>query len=457
MNSSIGRLLIADDDIALLGRLKPRFQRKGFAVDLTSDWASARKRLASSTYDGLLLDLEFGAENSLELLPWLVSSFRFMKIVIISGQASIDDAVQSMSLGAARFISKQRSEESLVEESSKWLSSTPTIASAHKMGEIDLIGHSSAFREVTEEIKKVCDVSATVLLTGASGTGKELFARFIHQSSKRRDHLFEAINCGAIPENLLESELFGHVKGAFTDAKSDRKGLFEVCSEGTLFLDEIGEMPLHLQVKLLRVLQEKEIRPVGSNVSVKVFTRVLCATNKDLEAEVHAGRFREDLYFRLSVFPIELPSLCERMEDIPDLISGFVAHFNQLYDKNVQFPDEFEFSKILSYSWPGNIRQLKNAIERGVVLANDTRLLFENMLPRNRKRVESSETRFDEPFFDNYYEAKEHFEKQFLERLLKKTRGNVSEAARISGRFRSDIYRLLEKYELKRSAYSKIS
>ncbi len=247
---------------------------------------------------------------------------------------------------------------------------------------LGIIGASQSIQQVFDRIHQVKDVDSTVLINGESGTGKELVARAIHQSSTRAKERFEAVNCGAIAANLLESELFGHKRGAFTDAKADRKGLFEVCDGGTLFLDEIGEMPMNLQVKLLRVLQEREVMPVGSSSTIKVNTRVVAATNKNLADEVKAGNFRTDLYYRLNVLQILLPPLRERTEDIPLLVRFFLDRFNKRFTKSIQPPTKELESRLVSYAWPGNIRELQNAVERGVVLSEDNTLSLDVMLDR---------------------------------------------------------------------------
>jgi DNA-binding NtrC family response regulator len=301
---------------------------------------------------------------------------------------------------------------------------------------------------VLTKINQVKDIDSTVLITGESGTGKELVARAIHEASTRSEGRFEAVNCGAIPENLLESELFGHKRGAFTDAKTDRKGLFELCENGTLFLDEIGEMPPMLQVKLLRVIQEKEVMPLGSGHSVKVNARVVTATNKSLPVEIKKGTFRTDLYYRLNVLQIHLPTLRERASDIPVLVRYFLGRFNQRFSRAVEPPSNALESRLLAYRWPGNVRELQNAMERGVVLSKDNGLHLEDMLEASglntsHPREISTE---DGIWSTSLSDAKKNFERTYLQRLLEATGGNISEIARISGRYRADIYRLMTKY-----------
>ncbi len=244
------------------------------------------------------------------------------------------------------------------------------------------IGVSQIFKSLLMLVERVADSDATVMISGESGTGKEVLSQYVHLLSNRKDKPFVPVNCGAIPENLLESELFGHVKGAFTGAFTDRKGRFEVAANGTIFLDEIGELPLHLQVKLLRVLQEKEIQPVGSNEIIKINSRVITATNRDLEEEVRRGRFREDLFYRLNIIPIHIPPLRKRLDDIPLLASHFINKFNERHHKNIEGITEETLQKLMGYTWPGNIRELENTIERMIVIRSEGKLGVEDLPPK---------------------------------------------------------------------------
>jgi DNA-binding NtrC family response regulator len=367
--------------------------------------------------------------------------------------------VEATHKGASDFILKGDSVASLVD---RFLLHIPDESAAQDSSleelyqDIGLVGRSEAFREVLDMIARIRNTDANVLILGESGTGKELVARAIHRSSARGKERFVALNCAAIPETLLESELFGYTKGAFTDARSSRKGIFESCSDGTLLLDEIGELPLNLQAKILRVLQEHEVTPLGSTQSVKVNTRIIAATHRDLEEETLLGRFREDLYFRLNIIPIYLPSLRERKDDIEALTRSFIERFNKRYDKAIRFPSRDILARLEAYDWRGNIRELQNAIERAVVLSQDNVLHIEDILARkNRQRDNASAGRPQESgeFETNYAAAKEAFERAFLLRLMGLAHGSISEAARLSGRYRSDIYRLLAKYGIDAQQY----
>ena len=356
-------------------------------------------------------------------------------------------------------------------------------------GDFGFTGKSRSIQLVRDSIERMKDVDSTVLILGESGTGKELVAQALHMRSTRVSHRFAAINCGAIPENLLESELFGYKKGAFTDAKSDRHGLFEVCSGGSLFLDEIADLPLNLQVKLLRVLQEREITPLGSSRSIKVDTRIIAATNRDIKQSIAARLFRHDLFFRLTILTIVLPPLRERREDIPLLIEEFIRRFNQRFGKAVAYPSHNVLMRLCAYNWPGNIRELQNTIERGVVLAEDSELQVGDLLGfdipftglstkhlPHRFEVKDEEViggnlsreNGDQPmtFFAEsdlsggdalkhgvgsivpLTLAKEAFEAEYLTLLLEATGGNISEAARLAGRYRADMYDLLAKHKI---------
>ena len=328
--------------------------------------------------------------------------------------------------------------------------------------DLGFIGQGKVYQDLCRTMDQVKNVDSTVLLLGESGTGKEVVARAIHGLSDRSKMRFEAINCAAIPESLLESELFGHKKGSFTDAKTDRKGIFELCSEGTLLLDEIGDMPINLQTKILRVLQEREIVPIGSSQPVKINTRVLAATHRDLVEEIQSGNFREDLYFRLSVVPISIPPLRHRKDDIVLLVEHFLTKLNTRFKKDIAPPGPEIMNRLLAYDWPGNIRELRNSLERAIVMSHDGKLhiehFFQHFPNMNSLRVsqpeEAEDTLIGEEVFDlPLTDAKQAFEKVYVERLLVKTNGNIAELARKCGRYRADIYRLFDKYGIDHDSY----
>jgi DNA-binding NtrC family response regulator len=448
----LGRVLVVDDDQDMLDLLAAELESRLFLVDRTDTLSTMKTLVRQHSYDAILLDLVIDRDNALELLPYLAREAPFTKVVIMTAYGSVPLAVEATHKGASDFILKGDSVQSLVD---RFLQHIPDSSAAkdHSMEqlfqEIGLVGRSEAFCQVLDMIARIRSTDAHVLILGESGTGKELVARAIHRVSTRRRERFIALNCAAIPETLLESELFGYTKGAFTDARSNRKGIFESCSDGTLLLDEIGELPLNLQAKILRVLQEHELTPLGSTQSIKVNTRIIAATHRDLEEETLLGRFREDLYFRLNIIPIYLPSLRERKGDIEVLTRCFIERFNKRYDKSIGFPSRDILARLEAYDWRGNIRELQNAIERAVVLSKDDALHIEDILARkNRQRHNAAEGQISASidFETNYAAAKEAFERAFLVRLMGLARGSIAEAARLSGRYRSDIYRLMTKY-----------
>ncbi|MCB0417077.1 MAG: sigma-54-dependent Fis family transcriptional regulator [Bdellovibrionales bacterium] len=452
------RILIVDDDEDVRLLLKTNLEYEGFRVQVCGSLQEMRQALRTQAFDAVLLDIFLSNENGLDALPAIIRENPALKIIVMTGHGSVDLAVQAMRMGASNFLIKSSDPRVVANELKAAVFSQYGIAALRDEPfpeNLGIVGVSAAMAHVLDSINRMKDVDSTVLVTGESGTGKELVARALHRLSNRSEARFGAINCGAIPENLLESELFGHKKSAFTDAKADRKGIFEVCSGGTLLLDEIGEMPLSLQVKLLRVLQEREITPIGSSEPMRVDVRVIASTNRDLEEEVRAGRFREDLFYRLSVLRVDLPPLRERREDIPFLVYHFISRFNDRFKKSVAVPTHEVMARLTSYDWPGNIRELQNAIERGVVLSRDNKLdlhdLFQQLQPQPSAVAEKL-TLEDGMGLDSgispYAEAKKHFEQKYLTSLLAATHGNISEASRLSGQYRTKIYRMMKRYNI---------
>ncbi len=460
------RILAVDDDPCLLELLSAKFRAAGIECDTAECLSETAEMLRRHRYEGILLDVHLGDEDGLDALPVILRESPATRVFVMTAQGSVEVAVDAMEKGATSFLVKTGDPGVLVEgirnrlggydKEARSLESAP--ASGLKASDFGLIGESRSLQRVLDYVDILRDVDSRVLITGESGTGKEVVAKALHTTSRRAGKRFEAINCGAIPENLLESELFGHKRGAFTDAKADHKGFFETCSDGTLFLDEIGEMPLQLQVKLLRVLQESRVTPVGSNQSIKVNTRVIAATNRSLEDEVRKGRFREDLFYRISVLKIHLPPLRERRSDIPLLVNYFLGLFNIRFGKTVSAPAQDLMARLSAKDWPGNIRELQNCVERGVVLSRDQKLHLEHMLEDQvggdavlaGPAAAGSPAPFADYLAMPLSEAKENFEKYYLRELLKLSRGNISEAARICGRYRADIYRLMVKYGMSR-------
>jgi DNA-binding NtrC family response regulator len=442
-----GKILVVDDDVTLRKLLESKLEASGFQYDSVADLTAMRKAVRERSYDAILLDLMLGDEDGLSAIPFLVTEAPHAKVIMMSAHGTIEIAVSAMERGATAFISKGKDPENIVSELKKRLAKMPRDPGDGSGESYGIFGSSPAIRDVIARINQIKDVDTNILITGETGTGKELVARAIHLASSRHNNRFEAINCGAIPGSLLESELFGHKKGAFTDAKSDRKGIFEICSRGTLLLDEIGEMPTELQVKLLRVIQEKKVTPVGSTQSVHVDSRIVSATHQNLADAIHQGSFREDLFYRLAVITIHIPPLRDRAEDIPYLVGHFLGIYNEKFGKNVAAPSHDLEARLTGYSWPGNIRELKNAVERGVVLAVDGKLNIDDMiLTLPGGNGDAAPDRNEDFVEKTLSEAKQDFERRYLQQLLEATRGNISEMARISGRYRTDIYRLLTKH-----------
>lgn len=444
------RLLIVDDDPAMCTLLRSGLEYEGYRVTLAHSRGQLQEVLQRQVFEGILLDLFLGDESTLDAIPGVLAIQPQATVIVMTAKGSIELAVQAMEKGASTFICKSPDTGNIIDEVKQRLQHLqgPRFdATMERESEnFGLIGKSPEIRKVLETIHRVKNIDATVLILGESGTGKELVARALHHLSDRAHKPFEAINCGAIPENLLESELFGYRRGAFTDAKADQKGLFEVCDGGTLFLDEIGEMPLGLQVKLLRVLQEREVRPLGSAQAVKVTARVVVATNRDLRHEVNQRNFRADLYYRLSVFTMRIPALRERRDDIPLLVQHYLSHYNERYHRDIEPPSRELMSRIVTYDWPGNIRELQHAIERGVVFSTNRQLNVADIFQTGVEWTSPNSQTYMGSLV--YAEAKETFERQYIESVLAATKGNISEAARTSGRFRSDIYRLIKRYEI---------
>ncbi len=463
MNSYLGRILLVDDDEKVRNFYTATFTRAGYTTIAVSDLASMREALSKYSFDAVFLDLKLGRENGIDGLPYVLKTAPFTMVFILSSQNSIDKAIECIDRGANWYFTKGTEPDDILTKLASYLEGKSEVGekSSVEPWRENLVGTSKAINETAETILKLRDVDSTVLILGESGTGKEVVARALHKASTRANARFEAINCGAIPENLLESELFGHKKGSFTDAKADRKGIFEICDKGTLLLDEIGDMPLALQTKLLRVLQEKQVQPVGASTAVKIETRVIAATHRDILDEVKSGRFREDLYYRLSVVMVQIPALRHRKEDIPLLVDHFLSKFNKRFKKTINRPSQSTMSRLMNYDWPGNIRELQNAIERGIVLSGDGNLSVDDMFSHLKfgeaavpTKVVSEEGFLDHPFFDlPLTDAKQAFEKTYIERLLKLNRGNVAELARRSGRYRADLYRVIERYGIDVDSY----
>ena len=383
------RILIVDDEENMRHMLKTMLTRYGYAVDTAKDGEQGLSKIAGQRFDFILCDVKMPQMNGMAFLKAGRNHLRLSTVIMMSAFGSIDMAIEAMKLGAYDFVSKPfKSEEirltikkaeereRLKKENIELKDRIRRIGGSLSFG--NMVGRSSAMQTVFSMALKVARFDSTVLITGESGTGKELVAQGIHRESVRRSGPMVPVNCASIPEGLMESELFGHLKGAFTGADKDKKGLFEAAQGGTLFLDEIGDIPVSLQPKLLRVLQEGEIRPVGGARARAIEVRVIAATSKDLETEMAAGQFREDLFYRLNVVPIKLPPLRERPEDIPLLCQFFMTRFNETLGSGAKNISSAAMAVLMQHDWPGNIRELENAIERAIVLADGITLEEDN-------------------------------------------------------------------------------
>ena len=395
----MAHLLIVDDERSICELLEISFRKEGHRVEVATNGEAAKRRLASQMFDIVVSDICMPDMDGVELLRYCKELSPATIVILITGVPTIDTAIGAVNFGADRYVIKG---DRLLDELRPAIQQvTESLELKKEAGYLrrelrrltgldHMIGTAPKMRAIFELIENIAPQSSRVLITGESGTGKELVARAVHENSARAKTPFITINCGAFPETLLESELFGYMKGAFTGANENRRGLFQAAHGGTLFLDEIGNMSVTMQVKLYRVLQEGKVRPVGSTDESDVDVRVIAATNKDLEKEIAEGRFREDLYYRLSVIPIHLPPLRERREDIPLLAREFLERFSKSMGKNVDGIDPEAMRRLEVYDWPGNVRELENTIERAVALESGNRVSTEALPDRIRSHSQGS-------------------------------------------------------------------
>jgi two-component system response regulator GlrR len=439
-NASKGKILLVDDDPGLLRLLSIRLRAEEYEVEAVESAENALAVLHRFHPDLVITDLRMDKMDGIGLLKELQSRSPGLRVVIITAHGTIPDAVTATQSGAFGFLTKPIDKVELMStvERAMKLSGSPDVDVADDWAS-EIITRNQRLKEILTQARMVAATDARVLITGESGTGKELLARAIHQASVRKNKPFVAINCSAMAENLLESELFGHERGAFTGATRNHKGLFQSAEGGTLLLDEIGDMPMRLQVKLLRVLQENQVRPVGSTDAIEVNVRVLSATHRDLQDLMRQGSFREDLYYRLNVVNITLPVLNDRREDIPLL----VAHFLQTIakeagqERKVYAPEAVEL--MVTAEWPGNIRQLYNVVRQNVALSRSPVIsgeLVQSSLGEHAGKLAS------------FSDARDEFTRNYLSQILQITSGNVSQAARLAKRNRTDFYKLLARHDL---------
>jgi two-component system response regulator GlrR len=431
------RILVVDDDPGLLRLLTIRLRAENYEVEAVESGALALAATARFRPELVITDLRMDQMDGIGLLKELQARYPGLKVIILTAHGTIPDAVQATQMGAFGFLTKPVDKQELLDQVQKALRISG-FSDTDEDWRAEIITRSSVVEEKLAQAHMVAGTDARVLITGESGTGKELLARAIHKASPRRAKPFVGINCSAMAENLLESELFGHVKGSFTGAIRDHKGLFQAADGGSLLLDEIGDMPMRLQVKLLRVLQENVIRPIGSTDAVPVNVRVISATHRDLQQLMMAGQFREDLYYRLNVVHIEMPALSRRREDIPLLVSHFLAQISKESGvRKIYAPEAVEL--LATADWPGNIRQLANVVRQNVALSQTP------IIPVELVQQSLGGTQGRLPSFD---EARDEFTRSYLSQILQITGGNVSQAARLAKRNRTDFYKLLGRHQL---------
>ncbi len=447
-------ILVVDDEDSIRQSLEGILEDEGFESAFASTGEECLAKISSEDPDLVLLDIWMPGIDGLETLKRIKKSRPQQLVIMMSGHGTIETAVKATQLGAYDFIEKPLSLEKVLLSIQNALQVGQLVAENIALKEkisrdYQMIGDSPVILHLKKQISIAAPSSGWALITGENGTGKELVARAIHQQSSRADKPFIEVNCAAIPEELIESELFGHEKGAFTGATAARKGKFDLANGGTLFLDEIGDMSLKTQAKILRILQEHKFERVGGNRTIEVDVRVIAATNKDLEEEIQEGNFREDLYFRLNVLPFVVPPLRNRKEDIPRLCQHFLKVFCSKESREPKSITADAMRALIQYNWPGNVRELKNLIERLVIMTPEKEIQFSD-LPHSINKGQVTKAAVDElvqdELPDSYREAKELFEKKFLYEKLKKNNWNVSKTAEDIGLERSNLHRKIKTY-----------
>jgi two-component system, NtrC family, response regulator GlrR len=446
---SVEKILVVDDDKGLLTLMKARLEAAGYQVALASDGEEALASGQKEIFSAAVLDLKMEGIDGITLMERLFKIQPDLPVIILTAYGTIERAVEATKKGAYDFLTKPFEAKDLLHCLSKALEVGKLKVEVERLRTLvkeryhfeGIIATSEKMQQVLNQVAQIAATDSTVCLYGESGTGKELMAKAIHVGSLRAKGPFVAINCGAIPEGLLENELFGHMKGAFTGADQVKKGLLQQAEGGTLFMDEIAELSPPLQVKLLRVFQEHEFYPVGGIQPVKINIRLVAATNQDLWQAIRDGKFREDLYYRIHVIPIHLPPLRERVEDIPLLANHFLQHFNREMGKAIQGFSPEAMQRLMLHAWPGNVRELANVVERAVALAAGGSITPDHLLLGRGEKTEERKLL-------SLNEARQEHERAYLVQVLSETKGNVSRAASLAGRYRAEFYKLLHKYDL---------
>ncbi|MGD8493878.1 MAG: sigma-54 dependent transcriptional regulator [Desulfobacterales bacterium] len=448
------KILVVDDDPSILKVIRMRLEAQGYRVTTAIEAKKALALAAEHPFDAALLDLKLKGENGIHLMQALHQIHPEMPVIILTAYGTIKSAVAAIKKGAYSYLTKPFDHEELLLQTRNGLERSRLTKEVKNLKKIvkerygfeNIITKSAKMETVLDQVAHAAESDANVFIEGESGTGKELIARTLHLASARKDGPFVAINCAAIPETLLESELFGYQKGAFTDAARNKKGLFLQAHQGTFFLDEISEMALSMQAKFLRVLQEKEFYPIGAQKTIKVNTRFIASSNRNLESEVKKGTFREDLFYRIHVIVIQLPPLRQRKDDIPLLANYFLNKYARETQKDISGFTPSAFQKLMLHDWPGNVRELENTVECAVALATQNIISEDAILP-DQDAAEGG--------LQSLKDAKEDFEKNYLLQLIELTHGNVSQAAKLAGKYRADLYQLLKKYDIKAADYRK--
>jgi two-component system response regulator GlrR len=466
-----GKILVVDDDRNLLELASTKLKAANYDVTTAANAEQAIDAAKSTFFDLSIVDMRLADQDGMALMERLHAINPAMPVIILTGHASIESAVAAIQKGAYTYLTKPFDSRALIWQIARALESCKLATENQRLKGLlkekydfaNIVAKSDKMQRVLETVTRIADTESTVYIHGESGTGKELIAKAIHLASERKEKPFVAINCAALPETLLESELFGHEKGAFTGAIRSTKGLFTQADGGTIFLDEIGDMPLSIQVKLLRALEERQFYPIGSEKTVQVDVRVIVATKKDLEEEVKKGSFREDLFYRIHVIPIRLPPLKERKEDIPHLVDHLLKKICGQMKKSVKGIAPQAMQKLMLHDWPGNVRELENVLEYAVAMTQQdvitedlilqTNIMATNGTPDLGLPTEVLPARTP---LKSLKEARAEFEKAYLIRLLGLCEGKVTKAAEIAGKYRADFYDLLKKHSIKLHDFKRV-